>query len=382
MSEAKEQTKTFKALGKIKKGTWKAMKGSFEGIKGAAGSLSPFMQLMGVMKFFQPILKPINALLKVLMASVFKPLMPIFQTIGKLIMGMMPLIKELGETVGTLIAGVLQRIMPIITKLITEVAPPLIRILIIGVNLLFKLMPLLDALMPIIMILVDALVLVVSWLEMFVKWIVGGSPGLIPAIEAVVEIIQILVEGALNMLMATFEFLGEVMEHVGEVIEMIISGALNILIVTFEFLGKVMTNISKILKIVTEAFAFLGNLIKDIILGVIDGFVRGMEAFARVLEAVVDLIRTVTFQGGKSFQFGTPFVPETGLATVHKGERIISAPENRALMRGGGVAGLGGTGEGRTIVIHMHFEGAIITDEYGLDELAQMISERIFMEID
>lgn len=413
--KAKLEGKAFESLSKIKKGTWKEMKGTFGEMKGAASSLMPMMKILGVMKFLGPLLKPINAILKVLMASIFKPLMPIFNTIGKMLMGLMPMIEQLGTMIGENLADILTMIMPLIQILIEKIAPPIIRLIMVGLGLLFKFMPLLEALFPIFILIAEVLAVLIGWLELFVMWLVGGSPGLIPAIEGVVEIIEILVTGALDMLIAVFEFLGEVMENVTEVIQVLIDGAitiltqvleflgkvmenitkiikilidgaLKILTATFQFLGEVMENITKILNVVIGAFQFLGNLIGSIILGLIDGFVRGMEAFAAILQQVNNILRTITFQGGGGggggggkflgiFQHGTPFVPETGLAHLTRGEAVIPAERNPFVGRGE----IGG----KTIHITMNFgSGTIIADEYALEEFANKVKEIMFMELE
>ena len=38
-----------------------------------------------------------------------------------------------------------------------------------------------------------------------------------------------------------------------------------------------------------------------------------------------------------SFDVGTPYVPRTGFALIHQGERILTREENRRGMGGGGV---------------------------------------------
>jgi len=53
--------------------------------------------------------------------------------------------------------------------------------------------------------------------------------------------------------------------------------------------------------------------------------------------------------GLAAFETGTPYVPNTGVALVHKGERILSEPDNRAISKA--VAG-GGSGGGGNTTVH------------------------------
>ena len=65
-----------------------------------------------------------------------------------------------------------------------------------------------------------------------------------------------------------------------------------------------------------------------------------------------------------SFAVGTPFVPETGPAIVHRGERIIRERENNAMMRGDNVEPNRGFVLGRSVQT-MRGNIRVSVDTYG-----------------
>ncbi|MBW2093055.1 MAG: hypothetical protein JRI34_13145 [Deltaproteobacteria bacterium] len=73
------------------------------------------------------------------------------------------------------------------------------------------------------------------------------------------------------------------------------------------------------------------------------------------------------------FQHGTPFVPETAPAIVHRGERILSADDNKRLVQAI-ESGAGG------VTIHgplINVEGSLAADEVTLERFVEEIEERL-----
>jgi len=73
------------------------------------------------------------------------------------------------------------------------------------------------------------------------------------------------------------------------------------------------------------------------------------------------------------FETGTPFVPETAPAIVHRGERILSADDNKALVK---AVDRGG----RSIVVNgplLNVEGSLVTDEAAMERFAEEIDMRL-----
>lgn len=73
----------------------------------------------------------------------------------------------------------------------------------------------------------------------------------------------------------------------------------------------------------TNALKQLGKSLADALSGALGGGSGGGGIFGTILSSIIGF-----------FDQGTPYVPQTGLAVVHQGERIITASDNAALMRG------------------------------------------------
>jgi hypothetical protein len=111
-------TGVFQAIAKTKKASWKAMEGAMTSVKGAAG---PMGSIANSFKVFAPIVKTVNALFKVLGASILKTLMPAL--IPLLAMLTSPVMLALMEDIGKIIGVVLIPIFGILTTVLKIVAP-------------------------------------------------------------------------------------------------------------------------------------------------------------------------------------------------------------------------------------------------------------------
>ena len=60
------------------------------------------------------------------------------------------------------------------------------------------------------------------------------------------------------------------------------------------------------------------------------------------------------YASAATFETGTAYVPNTGIAMIHKGERVIDADSNKQITRSLAGGGSGGGGDN-----HFHFSGAI-----------------------
>lgn len=73
----------FKALGKVKTGTWKAMKGAMKETKGVSmGGIMQFVQSLGLL---DPILKPLSVVLKILGGFIKQEMAPLVQEFLELV---------------------------------------------------------------------------------------------------------------------------------------------------------------------------------------------------------------------------------------------------------------------------------------------------------
>ncbi len=104
-------------------------------------------------------------------------------------------------------------------------------------------------------------------------------------------------------------------------------------------------------------------------------FVPGSpELYRDVLGSMpLDKYRGLYARGLVPYQAGTPFVPQTTPAIVHRGERIFSASDNKALVKAVEQGG-------RSIVINgplIHVEGSLVADEAAMERFAEDIDARL-----
>lgn len=336
------------------------MKGAMKATKGAEGAFGPLMKLITNMKFFAPILKPLNALLKVLMVSIFKPLMPLFIIIGKQLMGLMPLIEQLGAAIGEGLAEMLEAFMPIITVVIEELLPPLIEILIELIPLFMEFNPLLKDLVPIIVYLVEGLVILVGWLKAFVGILFGESPGLIPAFEILWVVVKNLIDLFYNNLFVAFDAYMEIMNTIVDFFNDTFLDAWD----SFNKMGADSVDVLEDLYDVLEDFASLsflggggggggdggGNKCDDPVYWVTHPECWGKAAMGAYVPASIG---------------GTPIIAGEG------GVDELIVPVDQ-------IGSIGGGGH----EIHIHLEGAIINDEYSIDALVRKLRPLLFEVLD
>jgi hypothetical protein len=135
-----------------------------------------------------------------------------------------------------------------------------------------------------------------------------------------------------------------------------------------QLIAEVIAQLPSLIEGLIAAFAnskFYIDVVKALIAGIYMGFFRGQfaeqfvdgfsemfqRALAQAFESVKDLFQIKIGGGGGGGKFlglfdeGTPYVPQTGLAVLHKGEAVIPAAQNRAGNSGGGtlVINVGGS---------------------------------------
>lgn len=316
------QDKKIKKSADSSAGMFNAMKGA--GTSAALGIVG-FLEKIGVigmvLKPFEPILKIIGGLLKTFIAPIIIAVTKALQPLYKWLMGLMPIFQELGE-----------KLAPIIAKIFS---------VLIEVFMAFA--PIIETLLPIIVklvsmffenkIIMDLLLIPLKFLAFILKvvvgWLVGHSPGLIPALKSVADIVQMLVEGALAIFVEILEFIGDVMENItetislvaeiflaigqlindlilgvlesfnsalqilGNIIKALISGAIKILTSVFNFLGKVMKNITKIIQTFIKIIQMANKIIQALINGALNILIAVFKFFGDVMKNVTKILEVI-----------------------------------------------------------------------------------------
>jgi phage-related protein len=154
------------------------------------------MLVRAVMSLIPPVMQIVPVLIK-LVVDVFKALMPLLPVVGQLIQALVPVIITL-----------VQALMPIVTILIE-----------LMVAVLKPLMPLITLLAQILgAVLVVAIKILVGYLSWWigvltkivnaisavVRWLMGGSPGLIPAFQALWDIVSSVVGWMRDLILSAF----------------------------------------------------------------------------------------------------------------------------------------------------------------------------------
>ena len=351
-TQAATAGKAFKELGKIKPKQWKGMKDTMKTMA-SQGLLSAITNFIMNLKVVQMIMKPINALFKVFINAVMKPLFPVLQPLIKALMRMMPIIEELGTLIGERLAVFMEALMPFIIELIDMLVDDIIPLVMEIIVEFDFLIPIFLELIPLLRFAIMGLRILISWIRILVGWIFGGSPGLIPGFEILAKIVEVVVKGIYDLVNLAFTFLITIITKANDAIQMIIS-----------------------------AIQWLVNLIVGSLIGGINSITRALNAFAGVLREIRLLIQSITGGGGgrggsgggggfnlgdyiPSFQGGGRTGNYEGLATVHKKETIIPDEE---------LGQLGGT------TVNINLTGAVIADEQSMNKLAMMLNEIMFVE--
>ena len=334
---AKAATGAFKALGKISVKKWKGMKKGMDSMKGM--NFQGIMQFVMQLKVVQYLLKPITALFKVFINAIMKPLYPILKPIVNALLKLMPLAEELGTLLGEFLGEKLEPLIPLILDIIdafAELAPIIMEVIFIflelNFGLLYELLPTILTLLPPIMMLVGSL------MELFVAiW---------PIIRPFIMITAVLVE----LLFAVLP----------------ITPAIEKLSYYIIWLAHHIKNVRRDVDNLSISTMWLIDAFKDLY---------------RWIDDLADLANSISgggdgnggdddwsIWGGYAFDEGTlDFGPKPGLALLHPHEAVIPADMKGDL--------------GKTININVNLTGAVLTNELDLRNLADMLSEKIFVEL-
>ena len=308
-------------------------------------SFGPMMGMLEGLGVFEPILSVVSDLIGLFAGKLIEKLLPAFMRIINILLSdeMMSLIGTLADLFVILIEPLLQ--------IVEAVLPPLIDII---EKTIIAFMPLIEdvmeALMPIIMELIDAFMPLIG---MFVNMLMPILDPLLKLFIPIIKIALIPLKIILSILGPILEGLAPLFKIIGDVLIML-EGPLDMLAHILSVV--VMTGVK------IAAFA-IAVLIDSVTLGMAGAVKKVKKMFKKIEdpegkgEEKEKMIMNYTTGEMVALQSGTPYVPESGIYHLTKGERVVTAEQNAS----------GGNGD-----IHIVVEGNLV-GQNAMQELMEEI---------
>lgn len=330
-----------------------------------AALMPVLMSVLQIITDNMPLIQGMFETLAPVLADVFEKLLP---PLVELASALLPVIIDLFAEILPFLSEVMETIMPVIIDLLNMLLPPIIEIVKALLPVLISLIkPLLPLLQPILKLLQPFIDLLMILLEPLVDLINMILPPLISLFTQIMNKV-------LPPLTKAFEFLagilGDVFKGALEGLKPIIDNVIGIFKGIIDFIKNVFTGNWKgawesLVSIFSNIFSGIINIAKmpiNFIIRAINGFLKGLNKIK-----IPDWIPGI---GGKGLNI--PLIPELkkGLdyvpydefpAILHKGERVLTAEENKAYSNGSG----GGSG------VNIVVENMVVRDDRDIEKIAQ-----------
>ena len=183
-------------------GPIKSLVGGLGGLKGALGFLTgPVGIILTIFTTLMAVSPAFRTAVMGLVRTLLTALMPVFKSLVVALKPLLPIIVMLAKMLGQVLAPVVKALTPLLIALmplvvlLAQLLTTLIGLVVklitpaLKLYLAFEKWYIINALLPLIRILTSVLTFLVRIITDVVKWIMGGSPGLIPAFNALMRVV-------------------------------------------------------------------------------------------------------------------------------------------------------------------------------------------------